>query len=107
MPQRRQLVEYLDERGRSPFGRWLRRLKDVQARAAIRKRLNRIRLGNLGDCKAVGEGVLEIRVHHGPGYRVYIAHDGPTIVVLLCAGDKRSQERDIHRAQAYWREYRS
>jgi putative addiction module killer protein len=101
----RRVVEYLDAGGKSPFESWLENLKDLQARAAIRKRLNRIRLGNLGDSKALGDGVHELRVDLGPGYRVYYGIDGDTIVVLLCGGDKRSQTRDISRAKQYWRDY--
>ncbi|MGB0678420.1 MAG: type II toxin-antitoxin system RelE/ParE family toxin, partial [Polyangiales bacterium] len=58
-------------------------------------------------CKSVGDGVLELRVHDGPGYRVYFAVDGDVVVLLLCGGDKRSQESDIVRAKSYWKEYRN
>jgi putative addiction module killer protein len=101
----RELVEYLDPRGRSPFGDWIRKLKDMKGRALIRKRLNRIRMGNLGDCRSVGNGVKELRIAFGPGYRVYFGEDGTTIVVLLCGGDKGSQESDIHQAKLNWAEY--
>ncbi|OGQ91862.1 MAG: addiction module killer protein [Deltaproteobacteria bacterium RIFOXYA12_FULL_58_15] len=104
-PTPRELVEYLDERNRSPFGGWLRNLRDSRARALIRKRLNRVRLGNLGDHRAVGDGVNELRIAFGPGYRVYFGEDGHRIVVLLCGGDKRSQESDIQRAKSYWADY--
>jgi putative addiction module killer protein len=73
----------------------------------IRKRLNRVRLGNLGDIEAVGGGVKELKIHFGPGYRVYFAEDGKTVVVLLCGGDKSSQAEDIRRAREYWADYRS
>lgn len=101
------LVEYLTADGRSPFAEWLERLGDVRARAIIRERLNRVRLGNLGDSRAVGEGVMELRVDFGPGYRVYFGDDGATVVVLLCGGDKSSQAADILRAHQYWADYRS
>ena len=101
----RRIEEYLALGGKSPFGSWLEDLKDRQARAAIRKRLNRIRLGNLGDSKALGDGVHELRVDFGPGYRVYYGIDGETVVVLLCGGDKSSQTRDIARAKQYWKDY--
>lgn len=81
-------------------------MTDPQARARIRVRLDRVRLGNLGDCRPVGEGVHELRVDYGPGYRVYFGQSGGTIVVLLCGGDKRAQEQDIKQAKAYWDEYR-
>ena len=74
-------------------------------RALIRKRLNRVRMGNLGDCRSVGDGVKELRIAFGPGYRVYFGEDGETIVVLLCGGDKSSQEADIRRAKEYWIDY--
>ena len=68
-------------------------------------RVGRIRRGNLGDCKPVGGGVSELRVDYGPGYRVYFGQQGQTLVVLLCGGDKRTQDRDIRQAKHYWRNY--
>lgn len=64
-----------------------------------------MRLGNLGDCKSIGDGVFELRISFGPGYRVYFGQDGPKVVVLLCGGDKRSQKRDIAKAKLLWMEY--
>lgn len=81
-------------------------LRDNRARAKIRVRLDRVSLGNVGDCHSVGEGVQELRVDYGPGYRVYFGQEGTTIVILLCGGDKSTQTRDIETAQVYWREYR-
>lgn len=104
VPQK--LQEYLTADGRSPFTEWLRELKDRTARARIRVRLNRIQLGNFGDCRSLGDDLHEIRVDHGPGYRVYFGRSGNTVVVLLCGGDKRAQSRDIDRARSYWDEYR-
>ena len=101
----RELVIFLDRAGKAPFEIWLIGLKDVQGRAVIRKRLNRVRLGNLGDAKSVGGGVMELRVDFGPGYRVYFGEDGPRIVVLLCGGDKSSQSKDIENAKSFWAEY--
>src|ERR1700690_1599213 len=71
----------------------------------VRARLNRIRLGNFGDCKPIGGGVEELRIDFGPGYRVYYGREGPVVGVLLGGGDKRTQTRDILTAQKYWREY--
>ena len=81
-------------------------MKDKAAVARILARLARVRLGNVGDCKPVGEGVSELRVDYGPGYRVYFGQKGRTLVVLLCGGDKRTQDRDIRQAKQYWREFK-
>ncbi|MBI2298865.1 MAG: type II toxin-antitoxin system RelE/ParE family toxin [Armatimonadetes bacterium] len=77
------------------FDHWLRGLRDREARARINARIRRLALGNPGDAKPLGEGVSELRVDHGPGYRVYFVQRGPTVVVLLAGGDKRTQEQDI------------
>ena len=100
-----ELLEYLTSNGRNPFREWLEGLRDRQARARIRVRLNRIRLGNFGDCKSIGGGVSELRIHHGPGYRVYFGREGDSVVILLHGGDKTRQSRDIARAKAYWDDY--
>ena len=93
-------------RGRTaPFSAWLASLKDARAIGIVRARLNRIRLGNFGDYKPVGGGVEELRIDFGPGYRVYYGRDGSSVVILLCAGDKRTQARDILASQKYWKEY--
>lgn len=76
------------------------------ARARIRVRLNRVRLGNFGDCKSVGGGVSELRIRYGPGYRVYLGRKGNRLVILLYGGDKRTQSNDIALAQQYWANYR-
>jgi putative addiction module killer protein len=92
--------------GRStPFSEWLAALKDGRAVGIVRARLNRIRLGNFGDCKPVGGGVDELRIDFGPGYRVYYGREGSSVVVLLCGGTKRTQDRDIVTARAYWKRY--
>ena len=80
------------------YARWFRRLRDRQARVRIDSRIRRMSLGNFGDVRPVGEGVSEIRIDYGPGYRVYYAQRGQALVVLLAGGDKDSQERDIQRA---------
>ena len=85
--------------GQVPFEEWLDDLNDKRAVARILARLARVRQGNLGDCKSVGEGVSELRVDYGPGYRVYFGQKGRTLVVLLCGGDKRTQDRDIRQAK--------
>jgi len=93
-------------RGKSaPFSKWLASVKDIRAVGIVRARLNRIRLGNFGDCKSVGAGVEELRIDFGPGYRIYFGRDGLCVVILPCGGNKRAQSRDILAAQKYWKEY--
>jgi putative addiction module killer protein len=88
----------------SKFDAWLRELADRKAKARILARLARVRLGNFGDCKPVGEGVSEMRIDVGPGYRVYFVRQGETAYLLLMGGDKSSQDRDIEQAKAMARE---
>lgn len=80
------------------FDRWLRELRDIRAQARIEARILRLSRGNPGDVKPVGSGVSEMRIDYGPGYRVYFTRRGPLVVLLLCAGDKRTQDADIQRA---------
>ena len=88
------------------YKKWFASLKDRTARMRIDVRIRRISLGNFGDVKSVGEGVCEIRVDYGPGYRVYFVRDGNTIIILLCGGDKSTQQRDIQNAQEIARSLR-
>lgn len=88
----------------SMFREWLAGLKDAQARARINARIRRAELGNLGDTKAIGGGVSEMRIDHGPGYRLYFSIRDQVFIVLLCGGDKRTQGTDIKRAQRLARE---
>jgi putative addiction module killer protein len=97
---------YVTSEGRAPFSEWLASLRDIKARAKIRVRLDRVSLGNLGDCHGVGEGVQELRIDYGQGYRVYFGQVGSTIVLLLCGGDKSTQANDVEQAKHYWSEYR-
>ncbi len=80
------------------FESWFKRLRDIQARARINARIRRLALGNPGDVKPVGGGVSELRIDYGPGYRVYYLQRGEVLIVLLCGGDKRTQQADIRRA---------
>lgn len=93
--------------GRVPFDEWLADLKDTQGRARIRAHLARVQVGNFGDSKPLREGVQELRIDHGPGYRVYLSRQGPVVVLLLSGSDKSGQRGEIKRALAYlndWRE---
>jgi len=81
------------------FSRWLKALRDIQAKAKILVRIQRLATGNPGDVKPVGEGISELRIHHGAGYRVYYVHRGEELIVLLSGGDKDSQDRDIAKAK--------
>jgi putative addiction module killer protein len=85
----------VEVRQTSEFKTWLRDLRDTRAKARILARIDRLALGNAGDHKAVGEGVMELRIPYGPGYRVYYRQRGDIVVVLLCGGDKDSQRADI------------
>ena len=89
----------IEVRQTEEFSRWLRRLRDSNAVARIAARIRRVQLGNLGDSKSLGGGVMEMRIDYGPGYRIYYARHGMAFVILLCAGDKRTQQRDIERAR--------
>jgi putative addiction module killer protein len=100
--QPREVVLYVTEDADCPFELWLDDLRDRQARVRIKKRLDRVELGNLGDFKPVGEGVMELRIDYGAGYRVYFAQSGSSIILLLCGGDKSTQDQDILRAKQYW-----
>ena len=93
--------------GEQPFVEWLQGLKDRQTRARIEARIARVAVGNFGDTEPVGEGVLELRIDWGPGYRVYFARRGQVVVLLLCGGDKRTQQKDIDRAKAYFEDYKA
>jgi putative addiction module killer protein len=87
------------------FATWLRKLRDRQARIRITARLDRVADGNFGDVRSVGGGVQEMRIHSGPGYRIYFIQKGEVLIVLLCAGDKDSQDDDIRRAHRLAAEY--
>ena len=90
----------------STFRRWVRGLRDRRAVARINARLRNVSLGNLGDVRSVGQGIHEMRIHYGPGYRLYFIREGRSVVVLLCGGDKDSQSRDIESARRLAREWR-
>jgi putative addiction module killer protein len=87
------------------FRRWRTRLKDERARALIASRLDRLAYGHAGDAAPVGDGISELRIHYGPGYRIYIHRQGNTVVILLCGGDKGSQAKDIKTAKRLLEEW--
>jgi putative addiction module killer protein len=97
---------YQAEDGRVPVTEWLARLKDLRARARILVRVDRLKAGNFGDCRALREGVSELRIDYGPGYRVYFGKIGRTVILLLCGGDKDRQAADIDRAVACLADFR-
>ena len=92
---------YTDAAGRAPFEEWLNALKDVQGRARIRARLARLQAGNFGDCKPLRDGLQELRIDHGPGYRVYLSRQGSVLVLLLCGSEKSEQDKAIKLSLAY------
>jgi putative addiction module killer protein len=100
--QPRELRIYETDDGNAPFSSWLDSLRDREARARIKKRLDRVALGNLGDHRSVGGGVFEFKIDYGAGYRVYFAQTEVLILLLLCGGDKSTQERDIVKAKQFW-----
>jgi putative addiction module killer protein len=97
-----ELGYYQEENGRQPFIEWVAALRDKMAKARIASRLRQIESGNFGDSKPVGEGVTELRVNVGAGYRVYCGRHGQHWVILLCGGDKDTQPKDIVRAKSLW-----
>ena len=95
------LIDKTDE-----FDKWLSRLKDRKAKAKILIRIQRIEeSGNFGDCKTVGEGLSELLIHHGPGYRIYLKEHNGNYILLLHGGDKSTQSKDINKAKSLWSEY--
>ena len=99
--RKRTVLHYVVD-GESLFSKWVNALADKVGRGLIYERVDRLEEGNLGDHRSLGGGLWELRVHFGPGYRVYYGEDGPTIVILLCGGDKGSQARDIRKAHRLW-----
>jgi putative addiction module killer protein len=100
------ILHYTTTDGRDVFQTWLDSLRDQVAKARILVRLNRLAAGNIGDCKPVGDGVHELRIHHGPGYRIYFSYAGRELVVLLNGGDKQQQAADISKAKKYCADFR-
>ena len=107
MPIEQEVRLYVRPDGVEPYARWIDGLRDEPTRDRIEERIARVRLGNFGDVRSVGGGVYELRIPIGAGIRVYFGRLGRSIVILLCGGDKRTQARDIRRAQLDWQDFRS
>lgn len=95
--------EYTDEQGKSPYADWLR---DNRAKAKIIMQVDKMELGLFGDVEPIGEGLSELRIHYGPGYRVYFGKEGQQVFLLLCGGDKSTQSKDIKKAKEYWKDHK-
>lgn len=102
-----EVSNYITEDGKEPFAEWIKKLRDGQTRTRILKNIAKMRLGNFGDSESVGEGVSELKLDFGAGYRVYYAKHGKKVVFLLCGGDKDTQQKDIEKARDYWAEYKA
>lgn len=98
---------YQTSDGTSPFDEWYQSLKDTKTKLIIRKRLNRLILGNPGDCRSLRDSLFELRIDYGPGYRIYFYQEDDHIVVLLSGGDKSSQKSDIKKAKEYLDDYKA
>jgi len=96
---------YVTAAGADPFAAWFEAVRDRQAQARVQARIDRLARGLFGDAEPCGEGVWELRIDWGPGYRVYYARSGERIILLLLGGDKRRQQTDIKRAKEYWRDH--
>jgi len=96
------LEYFLEDDGSAPFVDWFSTLRDRNAHARISARLNRVKLGNFGVVKALGNGVMELKIDYGPGYRIYYAMNDKTVVLLLIGGDKSTQNQDVKIAKSYW-----
>jgi len=101
-----EIEDYQTDDGKLPFKDWLSDLADRQAKARVLTRIQRMAAGNLGDCKPIQDGVWELRIDYGPGYRVYYAQAGDKLLLLLIGGDKRKQQADIAKAVDYWQDWK-
>lgn len=98
---------YQTDNGKRPFSQWLQDIKDHVTKGKLRLRLDRLEKGNFGQCEPVGEGVFELKIYLGPGYRIYFGKIGVKCVLLLCGGNKGSQKSDIEKAKGYFKDYQS
>ncbi len=102
-----EILIYQTKDKKSPFEDWFDSFSDINTKARILQRIDRIELGNFGDCEPVGDGVHELRIDYGPGYRIYFGNDSKLLVILLCGGTKKRQEKDIKKAKEYWQDYKA
>lgn len=93
--------------GKIPFQKWYNSLKDKVTKVKIRRRLDRLELGNFGDTESVGKGIYELRFHFGGGYRIYFSRVGNFVIILIGGGDKSTQKKDIAKAQEIWSKYKN
>lgn len=101
-----EIIIYATETGKEPFQDWLKSLYDLETQALIFQRLQRIKLGNFGDCKSLDDGLWEFRIHHKAGLRVYYTRIGRLLILILGGGDKGSQRKDINQAKKHLKDYR-
>lgn len=102
----KRILFYKDSKYREPFTNWLNEIKDQSIRRRVLARLRRLEQGNYGDCKSLGQELYELRLFFSSGYRIYFGETDNEIVVVLCGGDKSSQEKDIEKARFYWKDYK-
>lgn len=98
---------YETSRGKRPFDTWFEDIREYNSRAKILTRIDRLKVGNFGDCKSVGDHVCELRIHYGPGFRIYYSKIGNKLILLLCGGNKSSQTKDINKAKEYLEDYQN
>lgn len=101
-----EILRYQKIDGQEPISEWLNSLPDKMLKIRVRVRLRQVEMGNLGDCRSVGDGISELRIHIGAGYRVYFGRHGKAVVLLLCAGDKHSQSADVRQAKIFWEDWK-
>lgn len=100
------IEHYLLKNGTDPFEKWLKELNDIKARAKINVKIERLSIGNFNSSKPLGDGISELKINYGPGYRVYYGQSGKLVILLLCGGNKSTQQKDIATAKEYWLDFK-